>query len=150
MNNHKLTVRPCVAVFLYTEDGRFLLAEKNRPHNRWQIAQGGVEEGESHAEGARREMREELGLELSHLTPTSLTYIYEWPEVQKKLRGFWGQEVHFFLAKLPTDQKIKYNAADPKEPQNSKLVTLAEAEKLIENPAYFQIIQKLHAQAHQA
>lgn len=150
MNNANLPIRQCSAVFLYTPDGRFLLAEKNRPKFSWQLAQGGVEEGESHANAAIRETEEELGLKLKNVTDSGLTYTYEWPKEQQEKRGFWGQEVHFFLAPLPLDQEIKYNPDTPEEPQNSQLVTLNEAEKMLANPPYFEIIKQLYAQANQA
>jgi len=127
-----------------------LLAEKNRSRFRWGLPQGGVEEGESHIDGAKREIEEELGLRLNKLYPTDINYPYEWPEEHQQKRGFWGQEVKFFLAKLPPDQEIKYNLDDPYEPQNSQLVSLEEAQTMIEGEEYFAIIKQLHAQANQA
>lgn len=148
MQISKLPIRQCSAVFIFTTDKRFLLAEKNRENHRWQLPQGGVEEGESHADAAQREVREELGLSLEKLTPTEIIHTYEWPSEHQAKRGFWGQAVHFFLAPLPPNQEIKYDRIHTDEPQNSKLVTLDEAEKLV-TAEYFQIIKKLHAQAHQ-
>ncbi len=149
MNKSKLPIRACSGVFLYTKDDRFLLAEKNRPNHPWQLPQGGVEKGETHAEAAKREIQEELGLKLEKLTEAEVIHTYEWPKKLQSERGFWGQEVHFFLAELPLNQEIKYDPDNLDEPQNSKIVTISEAEKLLKDPLYFEIIKKLHAQANQ-
>ncbi len=147
MSNLSLSLRQCVSVFLYTSDGRFLLVKKNRPKHAWQLPQGGVESGESIEQALHREVKEELGFILGYVRSANKTHTYRWPMKIQSKRGFCGQCVHFFIASYPQGQEIIYNVDDPYEPQSSRLVSLAEARKIIDSNEYFFIIQELYAQA---
>jgi len=62
----------CAAV-IQNEEGQYLLC-LNHPEygvfpNQWAVPGGGMEEGETLEEAVRREVREEVGLELEHFEP---------------------------------------------------------------------------------
>ena len=51
-----------VLVIVYTKQGEVLLLRRSRPFDFWQSVTGSLQPGESHAEAAERELREETGL----------------------------------------------------------------------------------------
>ena len=51
-----------VLVVVYSDDGQALLLRRKQPLDFWQSVTGTLKEGESHADAARRELREETGL----------------------------------------------------------------------------------------
>ena len=51
-----------VLVVVYSDDGQALLLRRKQPFGFWQSVTGTLQEGESHADAARRELREETGL----------------------------------------------------------------------------------------
>lgn len=51
-----------VLVVVYTETGEVLLLRRCRPFDFWQSVTGSLKDGESHADAAIRELREETGL----------------------------------------------------------------------------------------
>lgn len=51
-----------VLVVVYTADGQALLLHRRRPFDFWQSVTGSLLPGETHAEAAARELREETGL----------------------------------------------------------------------------------------
>lgn len=65
---HELLLLPCVSALVRDGDGRLLLV-RNVGNEQWGTVGGMVEPGESPAEAARREVREETGLivELGHI-----------------------------------------------------------------------------------
>ncbi|CAN5349440.1 hypothetical protein BH09MYX1_BH09MYX1_35150 [soil metagenome] len=63
---------PCVGILPFVTPNEVLLVRQFRYVARrftWEMPTGGVHEGESHAEAARRELREEAGVEATSLTP---------------------------------------------------------------------------------
>ena len=51
-----------VLVIVHTTQGEVLLLRRSRPFDFWQSVTGSLQPGESHAEAAERELREETGL----------------------------------------------------------------------------------------
>lgn len=51
-----------VLVVVYTDDGKALLLRRRRPFDFWQSVTGSLKDGETHRQGARRELLEETGL----------------------------------------------------------------------------------------
>lgn len=56
----------CVGPILYDDDNKIFLMESPK-WNSWVVPGGKVEEGESEEEALRREMREELGIEITDI-----------------------------------------------------------------------------------
>jgi len=52
-----------VLVVVYTEDGQVLLLKRSKPFDFWQSVTGSLQPGESHADAAVRELREETGFQ---------------------------------------------------------------------------------------
>lgn len=61
---HELLLLPCVSVLPVDEGGRVLLAWHAGHNDGWGTVGGAVDPGESPAEGAIREAREEIGVEI--------------------------------------------------------------------------------------
>ncbi|MGH3503843.1 MAG: NUDIX hydrolase [Nocardioidaceae bacterium] len=61
-----MTLIPAAGVAAFSRDGRLLLG-RHAHDSRWATLGGGVEEGESADEAARREVLEEVGLRLNKL-----------------------------------------------------------------------------------
>jgi len=51
-----------VLVVVYTDDARVLLLRRCQPFDFWQSVTGSLKDGETHADAAARELREETGL----------------------------------------------------------------------------------------
>lgn len=68
--------RTSIKALIFDETGRFLLS-KEGPH--WEFPGGGLDHGEEPHEGLRREVREEMGLELTYIED-SPSYFFSWQE----------------------------------------------------------------------
>lgn len=73
--------RPCAAIALFDGAGRVLVAERNDlAEPAWQLPQGGIDEGETPAQAALREMAEELGTSRAELVATAPSWVaYDLP-----------------------------------------------------------------------
>lgn len=100
--------RRAVAVIVSDGNGKVLLCESlrtsmNRPV---QTVQGGVEPGETLEYAARRELAEELGLEIGQYElhgPIEKSFAYDWPpSMYQRLptSAYRGQQLTFFLANV--------------------------------------------------
>lgn len=75
-----LPYRKCVAVILKKKE-RIFSAERLDTADAWQLPQGGVGEGESYLEAARRELLEETGISsVRFLAQTNQLYKYDFPQ----------------------------------------------------------------------
>ncbi|MCO8273466.1 NUDIX hydrolase [Actinoplanes sp. TRM 88003] len=93
--------RPAVRVICFDADGRVLLMNWRDPHDGarlWEPPGGGIEEGETPLETARRELAEETGLDPARV---SENFIDVHREAQWKGRLFTGNE-QFFAAHYDT------------------------------------------------
>jgi putative (di)nucleoside polyphosphate hydrolase len=57
----RLPYRPCVGVVLLNPDGKVWIGRRTDTEDAWQMPQGGIDQGESPAEAALRELEEEIG-----------------------------------------------------------------------------------------
>ncbi len=105
--------RPNAAIIVTDGNGKILLCERADLPDAIQTVQGGIDEGESPEQAARRELSEEIGLTHSQyeiVDRIAEPMRYVWPEhikqwfvSHKELDGYVGQEQHFFLAKVEPD-----------------------------------------------
>lgn len=105
--------RKCAVIFLRNpKNGLYFSAERIDYPGAWQVPQGGVEEGETHLDGALRELKEETGIRsVRLLRNTKNLYKYDFPkEALKKFKlkkpdyYFIGQEARFFLFEFFGDE----------------------------------------------
>ena len=92
-----------VFVLIRRHDEYLILHRSPRQGAYWHCVAGGVEEGETYAEAAVRELREETGLD-AELVDLGRPYDYplDDPEHQRK-RGSDSIHVECFLAEAPVD-----------------------------------------------
>ncbi|ORZ24565.1 hypothetical protein BCR42DRAFT_403191 [Absidia repens] len=89
----------------HKDSSLYLLVKKPRKENAWQLPQGGVDPGETIAQGALRELEEECGLDIKvklvETTP-SCYYQYQFPEafVAKHKRKHIGAKVQRVRVKV--------------------------------------------------
>ncbi|MGH9698617.1 MAG: NUDIX hydrolase [Candidatus Acidiferrales bacterium] len=107
-----------VVVLPVFEDGRILLIRQYRHaagDYLWELVAGRKDEGESFAEGARRELREETGYSARRIR--RLTSLFPTP-------GFASEQMVIFLA-----EGLREGAAQPEEDERitQRIVSLAEA-----------------------
>lgn len=95
-----LPYRPCVGVMLLNSEGKIFCGERSDTPDAWQMPQGGLQDGESTEEAARREMHEEIGVKSARLlAAASTTYRYDFPDYlnhHSVYKGkYRGQEQHW-------------------------------------------------------
>lgn len=116
--------RPCVGVMLVNDEGKAFVGKRidNKEGDRWQMPQGGVDDGEDLDEALLRELGEETGLsadkvEIVSRLPGELFY-----NLPEELKGkLWkgryvGQRQVWYLARLTgSDSDIDLEAHDHPE-----------------------------------
>lgn len=102
--------RPCVGICLFNDEGRVWLGRrfgKSGKHS-WQFPQGGLDAGESPEFGALRELWEETGVSIAHLSPLGqikdwLYYDYPPGMAPKKGKKYLGQKQLWFAYRFHGD-----------------------------------------------
>jgi len=119
-----LPYRPCVGVMLVNPHGKAFVGRRidNREGDWWQMPQGGVDDGEDLRDAALRELWEETGVQIGHVTIIARTkeeLFYDLPpELMGKLwKGkYRGQRQHWFLGRFDgEDTDIDLEAHNPPE-----------------------------------
>jgi len=115
MNKNILPMRTGVgAILLNNENKVFVGKRKDNPVNKWQMPQGGVNDGEDFLTAMKRELCEETSIQnIKIIKEISQTYEYELP---RNLLGiiwngkFRGQKQKWFIAKfLGNDDEVNLN-----------------------------------------
>ena len=105
MNDTKLPMRSGVGIILLNNENQvFVGKRKDNPGDKWQMPQGGVEDGEDFVTAMRRELYEETNIKnIKILKEIKQMYEYELP---KNLIGiiwkgkFRGQKQKWFITKF--------------------------------------------------
>ncbi|MBT3834979.1 NUDIX domain-containing protein [Candidatus Peribacteria bacterium] len=133
--------RHCVSALITRKDGKVLLVHKPRKDDAWQIAQGGIEEGENEKEAASRELMEETGIEVApdKFEICDQTYQYDFPEhfIKAENPKYIGQKLIFVKAEVPNDTEVK---VDQRELDDFKWVEVEEIMNYILRKEYLEVI----------
>ncbi len=105
MNNNKLPMRLGVGIIVLNENNLvFVGKRKDNPEDKWQMPQGGLDEGEDFITAMRRELIEETGIKnIKIIKEIDRMFEYELP---KNLVGiiwkgkFRGQKQKWFITKF--------------------------------------------------
>ena len=119
MGNQKLPMRVGVGIILLNSKNQvFVGKRKDNPGDKWQMPQGGVDDGEDYSTAMRRELNEETSIKnIKIIKEINHTYEYELP---KNLIGiiwkgrFRGQKQKWFITKfLGNDNEVNLNTKHP-------------------------------------
>ena len=114
-----LPYRPCVGILLLNDRGQaFVGQRRDRYQDAWQMPQGGIDEGESPAEAAMRELEEEIGTAKADILAESRDWlIYDLPPelLGKVWKGrYRGQRQKWFAMRFTgADSDINLETAHP-------------------------------------
>ena len=119
MNKSKLPMRTGVGVIVLNNKNQvFVGKRKDNPINKWQMPQGGVDEGEDFITAMRRELVEETSIKnIKIIKVLEKMYQYELPEnlVGIIWKGkFRGQKQKWFIARFSgQDSEINLKTKNP-------------------------------------
>ena len=119
MNLQKLPMRNGVGVIVLNNENKvFVGKRKDNPVDKWQMPQGGVNEGEDLTSAMKRELNEETGIQnIKILNEIDGWFEYELPNylLGKIWRGkFRGQKQKWFIVKfLGDDEEINLEKDKP-------------------------------------
>jgi putative (di)nucleoside polyphosphate hydrolase len=119
MNNQKLPMRTGVGIILLNNKNQvFVGKRKDNPGDKWQMPQGGVEDGEDFFVAMKRELYEETSIKNFKIIK-EIQQIYEY-ELPKNLIGiiwkgkFRGQKQKWFITKfIGSENEINLNTEHP-------------------------------------
>tara|TARA_B100000886_G_scaffold15527_1_gene9982 strand:+ start:11125 stop:11595 length:471 start_codon:yes stop_codon:yes gene_type:complete len=119
MTEKKLPMRNGVGVIIFNKNKKIFVGKrKDNPVDRWQMPQGGVDEGEDYFSAMKRELEEETSI-INVKILKELEGFFEY-ELPKNLIGiiwkgqFRGQKQKWFIAEyLGEDSEINLNTKNP-------------------------------------
>lgn len=119
MTEKKLPMRNGVGVIIFNKNKKIFVGKrKDNPVDRWQMPQGGVDEGEDYFSAMKRELEEETSIiNFKILKELEGFFEYELPEnlIGIIWKGqFRGQKQKWFIAEyLGEDSEINLNTRNP-------------------------------------
>ena len=119
MTEKKLPMRNGVGVIIFNKNKKIFVGKrKDNPVDKWQMPQGGVDEGEDYFSAMKRELEEETSI-INFKILKELEGFFEY-ELPKNLIGiiwkgrFRGQRQKWFIAEyLGEDSEINLNTKNP-------------------------------------
>lgn len=115
-----LPYRPCAGVVLVNADGLVFAGQRIDSPGAWQMPQGGIDEGETAAQAALRELTEETGVSANHVEMLGETPDWVFYDLPPELLGkvwkgrYGGQKQKWFLLRfLGEDVDIRIDTEHP-------------------------------------
>ena len=155
--SHLPSHRPCVSIVVLrpslplgaSPTYEVLIVHKPRRRDAWQIPQGGIEEGETTEEAAKRELKEETGITLrplEELRKTPHVYIYDYPESFKKREKpkYAGQHLTFVMVTVSRSAIVH---VDHRELDGYKWISPRSLERYLRRQKYREVVEKVIAEA---
>ena len=119
MIEQKLPLRTGVGIIVLNKQNKIFVGKrKDNPGDKWQMPQGGVDEGEDYITAMRRELREETSIQnIEIIKEIEKIYQYELPEnlVGIIWKGkYRGQKQKWFITRfLGEEKEINLNTKHP-------------------------------------
>ena len=116
--NTELPYRSCVGITLFNQDKKVLVAERLDYPGNWQMPQGGIDSGETPAQAAMRELKEEIGTNHAEIMERTIGWLfYDLPEHLKgeRLKGKYRGQKQIWFAMLfkGNDSEINLQTKKP-------------------------------------
>jgi putative (di)nucleoside polyphosphate hydrolase len=140
--------RSCASVAVFRPAGaafEILLVHKPRKKDAWQLPQGGVEDGETTAQAAIREVQEEAGITTEVIGTSDEVYQYDFPASYRRFRpdNVKGQRIEYVFASVDADTVV---TVDDDEIDQFVWVSQEQISKYIKRQEYLSLISKLYDQ----
>lgn len=147
MTQKREVYRQAAAIFVArkTQNDQWLvlLVHKPRKRDTWQLPQGGIEQGETIAEAAVRELEEEAGLTgVTIVGESEHSYQYDFPASYRRFRpdNVKGQHIRFVFATAPQDAEV---TVDGKEIDDYQWVPFSKVGRYLKRKEYLQFVRQL-------
>ncbi len=104
-----MNYRKSVSAFILNNKKEFILVLDRSIKPYWKLPSGGIEKNEPEVIALKREVFEELNIEIDVITKSKYSEKYIWPkEIKDKTNnGYVGQEKTIYLTKIKENQIIK-------------------------------------------
>lgn len=124
--------RKCVGIVLCNKENKVLWCERKDTPGQWQFPQGGIDDGETYIEAAKRELKEETSVvSVEKIAAIEEPILYDFPVHIAKRLNKRGQAMNWVLYRfIGNDSEINLQTKIP-EFVNWKWVDIDEAPKNI-------------------